>query len=101
MIKCIFCEKTFEENEEDIFNHVEQCHLDAQANTSADYPDNLENSNEEDEEILALPNVKNYQAQDDISCIQVSHPEVNMVVNTLNIPQGFVVKDSVTGKVVI
>ena len=31
MIKCMFCDKAFEKEENDIFNHVEQCHLDAQS----------------------------------------------------------------------
>ena len=38
---------------------------------------------------------------DDVSCIGMNHPEVNIVVNDSNEPKEFPVKESVTGKSII
>ena len=63
----------------------------------------IENQSDEEnhDEIEAIPVVKKFQAQDDVSCIQMNHPEVNIMVNSSDVPMAFLIKDSVTGKKVI
>lgn len=45
-----------------------------------------------------LLSVRKFQALEDVSCIQLNHPEVNIVINDSDIPKEVKIKDSVTGK---
>ena len=38
-----------------------------------------ENEDNEQEDSAVLPNIKEYQAQDDVSCITANNPEVNQI----------------------
>ena len=99
IIKCMFCPREFKEDDTDVLDHIEKCHLEAQALETTE-EDTVDEINEEDEG-TALPTVKEYQAQDDVSCIQANNPEVNVVFNTSSQPKKVPIKESVTGQTVI
>ena len=78
IIKCMFCQKHFEDTDDHVFDHVEECYLNNQVNTTIEKENsNLgESSSEEaeqreEDEIPALMVVKKYQALDDVSCVQI------------------------------
>ena len=49
----------------------------------------------------ALPNVKKYQAVDDVSCIVSDYPDVNVVVNFSSDAKEVKIRDSLTEKIFI
>ena len=104
IIKCLFCPKQFDNEEKDVLDHIEKCQMDFQANEGVSEIEN-ECGNENDIEIEnddgVLPTIKKYQAQDDVSCIQIKDPEINVIFNASNAPKQVPVKDSATGKSVI
>ena len=53
------------------------------------------------EEVPAFLEVKNYQPMEDVSCIHINDPEVDMVVNTSDTQKKVLVKDSASGSSVI
>ena len=58
--------------------------------------------NQDDEETTALPNVKKYQAVDDVTCIVSNYPDVNVVVNTSSKPKEVKIRDSIkNGKFIL
>ena len=58
--------------------------------------------NDNDDEIPALIEVERYQVMDNVvSCIQVNNPEVDVVVNTSDLPTRVSVKNSAYGASVV
>jgi hypothetical protein len=106
ILRCVFCDRQFEDADTDVLEHVEQCHLKIQANEEeneqvANESEANDDDDDNDDEIPGLLAVKKYQALDDVSCIQVNNPEVNVIVNTSNQAKKVPIKDSVTGASVV
>ena len=100
IIQCTFCDRKFEENDTDVLEHIEMCHLNAQDIGETEVEDNTVQDREEDES-NTLPTIKKYQAQDDISCIEMKNPQVNIVINNTKKAKTVPIKDSVRNKNVV
>ena len=100
IIQCTFCDRKFEENDTDVLEHIEMCHLNAQDIGETEVEDNTVQDREEDES-NTLPTIKKYQAQDDILCIEMKNPQVNIVINNTKKAKTVPIKDSVRNKNVV
>ena len=94
----MFCPRHFTENDTDVLSHIQKCHEEFQEDDRLE--EALDDETDEDDG-RTLPTIRNYQAQDDISCIEVNNPEITVVLNTTKKPKQISVKDSITGKPVI
>ena len=45
--------------------------------------------------------MKKYQALDDVSCIEINQPEMNIVVNDSELPKEVLVKDAINNRPVV